>query len=156
MTEQRAFQEHHGGHLCWGCGHLNEKGLQLKSYWGDGDEAVATWIPSPEHAAGPPHVLNGGIIATLLDCHGVSTAMADAYRHQQRPMDSDPALWFVTADLQVRYLRPTPIDRPVTLRARIVERTQKRSFAECSLSSGDKERATARVEAALVTGTWTG
>jgi hypothetical protein len=42
----------------------------LESEW-DGDVAVATWTPSPDHAAGPRHLVNGGIIderRTTLDC----------------------------------------------------------------------------------------
>src|SRR5690242_4201687 len=81
-----AFQDLMPFNHCWGCGADNPAGLQLKSTW-SADEpgvAIATFRPRAEHMAGPRHVLNGGIIATLLDCHGVCTSVADAYRHEGR------------------------------------------------------------------------
>ena len=54
--------------ICFGCGPANHKGLQIDSYRkGDGLELKFT--PSEEHQAFPGMV-NGGIIGTLLDCHG--------------------------------------------------------------------------------------
>ena len=47
---------------------------------GHGEEAVCTWQPQPNHTSGPPHILNGGIIAVLMDCHCICTAVAAAYR----------------------------------------------------------------------------
>ena len=73
----KAFQDEMVGNYCWGCGADNPAGLHLKSYW-DGEVAVAQWTPAHEYSAGPRHILNGGIIATLLDCHGVCTAVASA------------------------------------------------------------------------------
>ena len=69
-----AFQDQIPDNFCFGCGADNPDGLHLKSEW-EGDIAVARWTPWPSHAAGPKHILNGGIIATLLDCHGVCTAI---------------------------------------------------------------------------------
>ena len=68
----------HGNH-CYGCGAWNDKGLQIKSYW-DGDVSVCVFQPEPHHAAMPPDVMNGGTIASIIDCHCVCSAMADAYR----------------------------------------------------------------------------
>jgi hypothetical protein len=53
MTE-KAFQDFYPDDLsyCYGCGRLNEDGLQLKSYW-DGDETVAVFDPRPSHMAIP-------------------------------------------------------------------------------------------------------
>ena len=100
---------------CWGCGADNPDGLLLKSEW-DGEETVARWSASPVFAAGPRHILNGGIIATLLDCHGVCTALADAYRREGRMVGSDPEIWHATTAMDIRYLRPTPIEAELTLR----------------------------------------
>jgi acyl-coenzyme A thioesterase PaaI-like protein len=69
--------------------------------------------------AGPQHILNGGIIAVLVDCHCVCTAMASGYHAEGREVTSEPSLWYATASLQVTYLRPTPIAEPVVLRAHI-------------------------------------
>ncbi|MEJ2208044.1 MAG: PaaI family thioesterase [Anaerolineae bacterium] len=120
MTE-KAFQDYYPDEVarCYGCGRLNEHGLQIKSYW-DGDEAVASYTPRPYHTAVPGYVY-GGLIASLIDCHSTGTAAAAMYRHEGRPMDSDPPLRFVTGSLHVDYLKPTPIDGPLELRARVLE-----------------------------------
>jgi acyl-coenzyme A thioesterase PaaI-like protein len=114
-----AFQDEMLGNYCWGCGADNPTGLHLKSYW-DGEVAVARWIPGREFAAGPQYFLNGGIIATLLDCHGVCTAIANAYQREQRGVGTEPEIWYATASLAVEYLRPTPIDAAVHLNAQVV------------------------------------
>ena len=152
MTE-RAFQDQFKENLCWGCGADNHQGLQIKSYW-SGDESVCGWEPSPHHAAGPPHVLNGGIIATLIDCHGVCTAIADAYRREGREIGTGESIWYATASLNVTYLLPTPIDKPVTVRARVRERDGKKTWVECSLFSDDAECARGEVLATRVSEKW--
>ena len=58
--------------------YMNEKGLQIKSYW-DGDETVCTFTPRSYHTAVPGYVY-GGLIASLIDCHITGTAAAAAYR----------------------------------------------------------------------------
>jgi acyl-coenzyme A thioesterase PaaI-like protein len=118
---QKAFQDYYPDEVaqCYGCGRLNEYGHQIKSYW-DGDEAVATYTPRPYHTAIPGYVY-GGLIASLIDCHSTGTAAAAAYRAEGRAMDTEPPLRFVTASLHVDYLKPTPIDGPLELRARVHE-----------------------------------
>ena len=81
----RAIQDQLGGdNYCFGCGPQNPDGLQIKSYW-EGEETVCRFEARPAFAAGPRQLLNGGIIATLIDCHSVCTAMALAYRAEGRP-----------------------------------------------------------------------
>lgn len=138
---------------CWGCGPDNPDGLQIKSYW-DGDETVCTWQPRPPFFAGPTHVLNGGVIGALIDCHSVITAIADAYRSEGRDVGAPPDVWCATASMDVKYLRPTPIDAPVTLRARVVERNEKRTTVSCTLSSNGKECARGEVVAVRVPESW--
>ncbi len=132
--------------FCWGCGKNNEHGLRLTSYWRD-DEAVATWEPKEYHLAFPG-ILNGGIIATLIDCHCTGTANAAAHRAAD---ESDQHFMYVTAGITVRYLKPTPMDRPVTLRARVRETEGNKITVSCDLYSGDVkcvsgEVATVRVD----------
>jgi acyl-coenzyme A thioesterase PaaI-like protein len=152
-VEQRAFQDLIPRNHCWGCGPLNEHGLQIKSYW-SGDEAICRWRPHPEHMAGPTSVLNGGIIATIVDCHSVCTAIAAAYRAEDRAMDSEPLIWYVTAALEVTYRKPTPTVAPLLLRAKIVETVGRTTVVTCSLRSEGEERATARVVAVRVSEEW--
>jgi hypothetical protein len=95
-NEQKAFQELIQGNHCFGCGNLNKHGLQIRSYW-DGEETVCNWKPREYHMAGPAHVLNGGIIATLIDCHSICTAIAAAYRNEGREIGSGERIWYATA-----------------------------------------------------------
>lgn len=99
---------------CYGCGRLNEHGHRFKSIW-DGDESVCYFDPKPHHTAIPGYVY-GGLLASLIDCHGTGTAAAAAYREAGRPMDTEPAFRFMTASLRVDYLKPTPMG--VTLEVR--------------------------------------
>jgi len=119
--DQKAFQDLYPNELsyCYGCGRLNEHGLQIRSYW-DGDETVATFLPRPYHIAIPGYVY-GGLIASLMDCHATGTAAAAAYRAADREMGSEPALRFVTASLRVDYVRPTPLGVPLEVRGRVTE-----------------------------------
>jgi acyl-coenzyme A thioesterase PaaI-like protein len=148
-----AFQDQLRDNLCWGCGADNPDGLHLKSAW-EGELAVARWTASPAHAAGPRHVLNGGIIATVLDCHGVCTAIADAHRREGRRIGSDPDIWFATTSIKVDYLRPTPIEAELRLVASVRQADGKRAAVECSLEAAGKERARAVVESVRVPDEW--
>jgi acyl-coenzyme A thioesterase PaaI-like protein len=117
----KAFQDFYPDNvaLCYGCGRLNEHGLQIKSHW-DGDETVARFTPRPQHIAIPGYVY-GGLIASLIDCHGTGSAAAAAYRAEGRAMDTLPPLRFVTASLKVDYLRPTPLGVELEIRGQIKE-----------------------------------
>ena len=126
------------GNHCWGCGPDNPDGLQLKSHW-EGEDAVAVWQPRPEHMAGSRHILFGGIIAALIDCHSICTAYAAAFRATGQPIGSDSSVWYATASLQVSYLRPTPLTAELTLRARVTEIAGRRTNLTCSLyADGDE------------------
>jgi acyl-coenzyme A thioesterase PaaI-like protein len=112
------LQDHWPNGTCYGCGPANPEGLHIKSEWSDdGQFVVATFQPHPEHNAGFPNVMYGGMIASLIDCHSIWTAIAFAYRQEERPIDSIEAISYVTAELNVKYLKPTPIDQPVHLKA---------------------------------------
>ncbi len=105
--------------VCYGCGRLNPHGLQIKSYW-EGEESVCRFTPKAFHTAIEGYVY-GGLIASVVDCHGTGTAAAAAYKAAGRPMGTEPDLRFVTASLHVDYLKPTPIDAPLELRGKIEE-----------------------------------
>ena len=98
---------------------MNELGLQIKSFW-DGDETVCIFEPKTYHTAIPGYVY-GGLIASLIDCHSTGSAAAAGYRHENRPMDSEPGLRYLTASLHVDYLSPTPLGVPLEMRAQIKE-----------------------------------
>jgi acyl-coenzyme A thioesterase PaaI-like protein len=118
---QKAFQDYYPDDLsyCYGCGKLNEQGLKIKSYW-DGEESVAIVTPRPYHIAIPGYVY-GGLIASIIDCHGTGTAAAASYRSQDREMGTEPPLRFVTASLHVEFKRPTPLGVPLEVRGKVKE-----------------------------------
>lgn len=150
---EAAFQDQIPDNHCFGCGPHNANGLRIKSYW-DGDEAVSTFTPQPFHMAGPTNVLNGGIIGTVIDCHCICTAFADAYRREGRAIGSAPRLWYATASMKVDYLRPTPIDQPLTLRAKVIEAGPKKTRISCSLTADGVECARGEVLAIRVAHDW--
>lgn len=128
-----AFQEFYPDELshCYGCGRLNEHGLRIKSRW-EGEESVCRFTPKPFHIAIPGYVY-GGLIASLIDCHGTGTAAAAAYRAAGRTMDSSPAFRFVTAALHVDYLRPTPLGVELVVRATVKELKGRKVIVEARL-----------------------
>jgi hypothetical protein len=117
--QQPAIQDFYPDDLahCYGCGRLNEHGLHVRSAW-DGEETVAVLTPRPYHTAIPGYVY-GGLIASLVDCHGTGSAALAAYRAAGREPGTAPPLRFVTASLKVDYLRPTPMGVPLEARGRI-------------------------------------
>jgi len=144
MTE-KAFQDYYPDEVshCYGCGRLNEHGLQLKSHW-DGDETVANFEPQPYHC-GITGFVYGGLIASLMDCHAMGTATAAAYRAEGREMDTPPHLRFVTGSLQVRYVRPTPMGVPLEVRGRIKEIAGRKVTVSVTLSAQGNICATGKV-----------
>lgn len=145
-----AIQDQIEGNHCFGCGPRNEGGLQIKSYW-SGDTTTCRYDPQPHQCAGPVDIVNGGIIATVIDCHCVCTAMAHAYGLEDRDIGSDPKLWFVTGLLKVSYTAPSPISRPFDVVAEVTEWTDKKTIVRCELTSNDKVCAEGEVIAVRVT-----
>ncbi len=92
--------------MCFVCGRENPIGLRLQFDF-DGERIWSTFTPSEEHQ-GYPGVLHGGIISSILDeVIGRSATARD--------------LWMVTARLEVRFITPIPIGRPLTATGEIVE-----------------------------------
>jgi hypothetical protein len=139
-----SFQDQGSVRHCHGCGADNARGLQIKSYW-DGAEAVANWQPQPHHCGGSREILNGGIIASLIDCHSLNLAIAHAYRLENRPIGSSPRIGYVTASMTVSYLKPTPIQATVELRARIIQFEGLKAWMSCILSAAGEMRARGEV-----------
>lgn len=153
MTE-KSFQELYPEETrhCYGCGELNPHGHQIKSYW-DGDTAVCRFDPKPYHTAMPGFVY-GGLIASLIDCHGTGTAAAAAYRSEGREMGTEPPLRFVTGSLHVDYLKPTPIGVTLTLRGRATEIRGRVVTVDVSLFAEGVESVQGKVVAVRIPDEW--
>ena len=129
----KAFQDYYPENLahCYGCGRENEHGHRIKTFW-EGEESVTRFTPEPWHTAVPGFVY-GGLLASLIDCHGTGTAAAAAYRAEGRAMDSLPALRFVTGSLKVSYLKPTPLGPEIEIRGRVSEIKGRKVVVESSV-----------------------
>src|SRR5262249_6726917 len=87
-----------------------------------------------------PGTLNGGIIGALLDCH----ANWAATHHLMKRAGSPTPPCTLTADMHVRFQRPTPTDAPGTPPAPLVDPRDDRATVEATLEAGGKVTATLR------------
>jgi acyl-coenzyme A thioesterase PaaI-like protein len=124
---------------CYGCGRNNEHGLHLKSYW-QGEECVCRHTPAAHYTGGVPGFLYGGMVASLLDCHGAATAAAAKARES-----GDEVGRFVTAALTVDYLKPTPLGVELEIRGKVSEIKGRKVTVTLSLLAGATVCATGRV-----------
>lgn len=131
-----AFQDYYPDDYshCYGCGRLNENGHQIKSFW-DGDEGVCRLVPKIFYSGGMKDILYGGLIASLMDCHGAGTAAAAKARELNIEMEPGAMPRFVTASLKVDYLSPTPVGKEVELRARVEEIKKRKVTVSVTLST---------------------
>lgn len=143
------FQDHLPGRKCFGCGADNPRGLKIRSCWAD-DLAICEWTPDVYHE-GWAGLTCGGIIATLVDCHSIATAMATAYRNEGRPLDSEPMYLFATGTLSVKYVKPTDNTAPVRLSAKVTQiKMEKKYTVQCDVYSKLEKTAEAEVVCLLV------
>ena len=133
MNNVDFFQDHMPGNVCFGCGRNNHDGLKISSYW-EGDEAICVW-ESQEKYQGWKDILNGGILATLIDCHTMCTAMAAVYQSENRKLDSNPVYRYATGTIKVKYLKPTSNLHPVELRAKVHEIKGRKVVLTCTVFS---------------------
>jgi uncharacterized protein (TIGR00369 family) len=106
---------------CFGCSPHNPLGLRLR-FTRTGLHSVESRYTAPEHLAGAPGVVHGGVQATLLD-EVLGVAADTAF-----PEAAAPKL--VTVDFQLRYRRPTPVGRPLCLRGRFLRCEGRDVFVE--------------------------
>lgn len=149
---EQAVQDRYpeGQAQCYGCGRLNPEGLHLKTYWDDG-ETVCRFTPDPHHKAFPG-IVYGGLIASLFDCHGIGTASAEMERRRRAERGEtsardEPPPRFVTASLQVDFVRPTPLGPELEIRARVREVGERKVVVDETLTVEGEVRARATVVA---------
>ncbi|GAA1234489.1 PaaI family thioesterase [Prauserella halophila] len=123
---------------CFGCGPANPDGLGLSSFE-IGGVVRATFTPWPQHDNGGGY-LNGGIISTVLDCHGAAAVMLEADRRDWKPAPGQH-LAYVTAGLDVKFRRPTPLDEPLEITAELTAIDEPEMTVVCEIHHGGKLRA---------------
>ena len=139
MTRGQSLQQRYFPSMtCFGCGPANERGLRLTSHLDDDGVIRARFTPWPEHDNGLGF-LNGGIIATLLDCHSAAAVTHEAFERGWPPLPGAD-LPYVTAGLDVRYLGPAPLHEEVTLVAELSEVSEAAMTARVFLEWDGKSR----------------
>src|SRR5271165_1520341 len=88
------------GNKCFGCGPDNESGLQLEFQFSEANQRMVCQFSLPERFEGPPSHAHGGIIATILD-----EAMGKVSKLR--------SIIAVTGTMQVNYIRPVPLSKPL-------------------------------------------
>jgi acyl-coenzyme A thioesterase PaaI-like protein len=140
-SQTKAFQDYYPDNYahCYGCGRLNPKGLQIKSYWDD-DESICRFLPQDHFTGGMQSILYGGLIASLMDCHAAGTAAAAKAKEQNIEMKPGEMPRFVTASLKVDYLAPTPVGTELELRGTVKEIKGRKVVVHVSLAAENKIR----------------
>lgn len=129
MSERSIQERYAPNNACFGCGPANPKGLRLRSFE-DGDGLVCRWTPEKHHEAFDD-IVNGGILGTLLDCHSNWTAAW----HLMRQSGADEPPCTVTARFSVTLRRPTPSDRELVVRSRVVSSEADRAEIEATIEA---------------------
>jgi uncharacterized protein (TIGR00369 family) len=119
-------------HQCFGCGPTHEIGLRVRCFRAAGE--VLSPIVVPRRYEGPPGAVHGGIVAAYLD-----EVLAGAAVHHTGRL-------YVTGELSVRYVKPTPVERPLLGRGRATGTTRKYIDVEATLEDLDTREIVARAK----------
>ena len=138
MKEKAVQDEYAPNSICFGCGPANKEGFQIKSY--RINNGLEMEFESEEKHQAFPGVINGGIIGTLLDCHGNWTA---AIAIMDKNKLKTP-LCTVTAQYEVKLKRPTPLGHTLKLKSKILALQNDRAEVIIELKADNKTCATGR------------
>ncbi|WP_336969763.1 PaaI family thioesterase [Sphingobium aromaticiconvertens] len=109
-------------------GRSNPSSLPLTLSYGDQNQLIGTFTPFACHE-GPPGFLHGGLIAALFD-----EFLGLSQTELQRP----PAM---TGTLTVRYIKPTPLARPLHMTLSEIVSDGRKRFAKSELWAGAERTA---------------
>jgi uncharacterized protein (TIGR00369 family) len=110
---------HAAQNRCFGCGQANPAGLRLEFLLA-ADGSVVCLPTVPDSFEGPPGLLHGGIIATLLD-----EAMSKAVRAL--------GVTAMTRQMEVEYLRPVPSGAQIRIEGRVVRTEGRQHWTEARI-----------------------
>jgi acyl-coenzyme A thioesterase PaaI-like protein len=119
-------------------------GLRIKTFV-EGDEGICEFQPEGHHQSFDGAVA-GGIIGTLFDCHLNWTATHHLMVSNE--LDQPPST--VTIEFTVKFIKPTPSNGPLRLRAKVVDSTSRRATVLGRLEAGGDVTATCRALFAVV------
>jgi uncharacterized protein (TIGR00369 family) len=110
---------------CFICGMENPTGLQTKPTLDRTARRATLELTIPKRFQGWRGLAHGGILAALLDEVSVYACMSDSTQ-------------FVTAGINVRYLKPVPVEQPVTVTAEVVEIKRRKLTVQAKLLYADE------------------
>ena len=111
------------GH-CFGCGPANPEGLHLVFTLDPAAQTATALVNLTRNHEGPPGHIHGGIIATLMD---------EAMSKLNRPL----GVIAMTRNMEVDYLRPSPLGRDLILKGHHIRREGRKLFHEAELKLPD-------------------
>jgi acyl-coenzyme A thioesterase PaaI-like protein len=120
-------------HGCFGCGPEHDIGLRVRTFKADGEVLAPIVIPS--RFEGPPGTAHGGIVAAYLDEILAGAAVSETGR------------LYLTGELTVRYVRGTPIERPLLGRGRAVRDWGKYIDLEATIEDWETREVVAKATA---------
>ena len=149
------FQDQIKGNHCFGCGPDNPHGLRLKSKWlDDRKRAECLFKPESHHCSWPLEYVNGGVLATVVDCHSIWTAIAQAHKGQGIEMGEGDPFFYVTGSMQVSYLKPAPVADTLRVIAQVEEIKERTMNVTAEMTTGDQLILTSEVLAVRVGADW--
>ena len=113
MGEECVQKKHAPNSICFGCGPANAEGLQIKSY--PIENGLKMTFETEDMHQAFPGMINGGIIGTLMDCHGNWTA---AMAIMESRKETEPPCT-VTASYSIKLRRPTPHGVPLEITSQV-------------------------------------
>ncbi|MCM3772168.1 MULTISPECIES: PaaI family thioesterase [Priestia] len=139
---------------CYGCGRLNQDGYHFRTGW-LGEKTITLYTPKPEHKAIPGFVY-GGLLASLIDCHGTGSASLALYRKNGYEIgDSAEPPRFVTGSLHVDFKKPTPQGEVLKAIGTVEEIHPKKWRVKTEVYANDTVVATGEVVAVVMPNTFT-
>ena len=138
MTKKAVQDEYAPNSICFGCGPSNKEGFQIKSYR-TGSGLEMEFECEKKHQAFPG-VINGGVIGSLIDCHGNWTAAIAIM--DKNGLDEPQCT--VTAQYEVKLNRPTPFGSKLKLKSRVLALQKDRAEVIIELKAEGKTCATGR------------
>ncbi|MEC9090285.1 MAG: PaaI family thioesterase, partial [Candidatus Thermoplasmatota archaeon] len=100
MGEDSVQEKYAPNSICFGCGPANQSGLRIRSF--ETENGLKMTFETKEEHQAFPGMINGGILGTLLDCHGNWTAAIAIMK--SRGEQTPPCT--VTARYTVKLRRP--------------------------------------------------
>jgi uncharacterized protein (TIGR00369 family) len=126
---------HAAQNRCFGCGPANPAGLHLDFYVAE-DQSVVCMPVVAGTFEGPPSLLHGGIIATLLD-----EAMSKSVRVR--------GLTAMTRQMEIEYLRPVPSATEIKVVGKLVRSEGRKHWTEAHIFN-DKAKVLATAKGLFV------